>query len=142
MSQPKPKLRMAPAPDVLAIQQAAAVEQLLKLDTWTEEPGNPPASLPGPPPAKRERKSATVGSTSIKSDLAPVPEQQPEPIKRPWEIPSPEAVHPYHIVLPERLFQKMDYVWKRQGCKSAREFVMQVIDRACNHALQELGEKP
>lgn len=123
----KPKLRMAPPPSVLADQQDAA-KRLLLLDKWTEIPLEPPPS----------GLAATI-ALPIES-AAPVanPKAPPEPPKKPWETPSADAMHPYHLVCPERLFQKIDFVWKRKGHKSMREWVLQTLEAEANKALKAL----
>lgn len=126
MSQPKPKLRMAPTPAALASQQEAA-ERLLRLDAWTQEPLNPPTSgfigdaLPMP----------AVG--------APSP---PAPVKRPWEVVADSAMHQYSFFMPKSLFLKADYCWKRTNCRSMKDFVSLAIEAYCAEKLKELGEKP
>jgi len=120
----KIKLRSAPSQDALREQQLQA-EKLLGLDNlsaWTEEPtqvAKPARKTAAPPPA------------------APVVLVPP---KKPWELSSAEAVHPYHIIMPERLFQKLDWSWKRLGLKSQRAFVLQILEQAAEKSLKDLGE--
>jgi hypothetical protein len=64
----------------------------------------------------------------------------PEVAKKPWEIPDVTAVHPYYIICPERLFQKMDFLWKRDGSKSMKEWVIKTLEAEANKGLKALGE--
>ena len=73
---------------------------------------------------------------------ATAPAPAPEPPKKPWQAPSPDQMHPYHVVMTERLYQKIDYAWKRGGYKSAKEFVLMSLEAAANEALKKLGEEP
>ena len=125
MLQVKPSLKRAPAPAVLAKQQELA-EKLLTLETWSEAPNKQP-----PEPAKP--KKATTPK-------APAEKPAPEPPKKPWQAPSVDAVHPYHVILSERLYQKLDWVWKRKGYKSMRELVLATLDAEADKALKAMGE--
>ena len=120
----KPKLRMAPSATTLSEQQEAAA-RLLKLDSWTEEPSNPPIAITGAVAA---------------SDVPAIPPVLPEPIGKPWERPGSDASHPYHLVCSEGLFQKIDFVWKRNGNKSMREWVLATLEAEANAALKKMGE--
>jgi hypothetical protein len=127
-SKSKPKLRRAPPLATLAEQQDAA-QRLLLLDKWTEEPNNPPptglaATLVAPEPPAAPSKSKAV----------------PVPPKKPWEQPGVEAPHPYHLICTERLFQKIDFVWKRLGNKSMREWVLTTLEGAADKELKQMGE--
>lgn len=127
----KPKLRLTPPP---VVGPKESIEALEKLDQWTEEPSNPPPSKPVEAP-KKPRKAPTP-----KEPPAKAPEPAPEPPKKPWEIPSVDATHPYHVILTERLYQKLDFVWKRGGYKSMRELVLFTLEAQADAKLKELGE--
>jgi len=129
MSVDKPKLRVAPSPTELAAKQAAAL-QLLQLDAWTEEPANPPST----------GLAATTTPTPQSTAEALEPLASPKTPTRPWESPDAAKPHPYHVVCSEALFQKMDFVWKRNGNKSLREWVLHVLETQANTTLKELGE--
>ena len=49
---------------------------------------------------------------------------QQQNAKKPWDVPDSNTKgsnqHPYHIVLSERVYQKMDFLWKRNGYRSLR----------------------
>jgi len=128
MSPSKPKLRKPPELSLL-VERQEATERLLKLDDWTQEPNNPAPVAPGKAPKSPQAPR-----------VPPAVVKPPEPPKKPWELPSVDATHPYHIVLTERLFLKMDFVWKRKGYKSAREFVLQTLEATCEKALKDMGE--
>jgi hypothetical protein len=121
MKQAARKLQLRVDPPVVAGQQEL-MDRLLKADEWTSEPENPPVEAP-----RAARK--------------PKPEKKAEPEKKPWEVPSEEATHAYHIILPKRLFVKLDYVWKREGHRSAREYVIKALQKATDEGLKRLGEK-
>jgi hypothetical protein len=128
--------------------QAVAVatgksEVLDKLEQWTEEPAAALAPAEPAPVAAKPRRAKTVkgGAGEVAAEAPAAPEPPPRP-KRPWEEPSPDATHPYHVILSERLFRKMDFAWKRKGYKSAREFTLMALEAAADQALKELGEAP
>ena len=137
----KPKLRMAPSMEALTEQQQAAA-RLLALDKWTEEPNNPPATGP----------AANIVPVVITEPAAPVPPvviEQPaparviapkQPASKPWEGGAAAAPHPYHTVMSEGLFQKIDFVWKRKGYKSMKEWVIETLEHEANKSLKGLGE--
>lgn len=136
MSKPlRPKLRMAPPVSVLASQQVSVLEKLQRLQDWTEEPiesrseaeTSPVAVQPMPEP--------------IKAAPEPIP-AAPAPLRRPWESVPEEQLHPFTVHMTERLFQKMGYCWKRTDQKSAKAFLVQALEDACDKALRELGEAP
>jgi len=129
MSVNKPKLRAAPSPTELAAKQAAAL-QLLQLDAWTEEPSNPPPTGVVAPVTKTPENTAETLA-------APTPAKTPA---RPWEAADAAKSHPYHVVCSEALFQKMDFVWKRNGNKSLREWVLHTLETEVNQTLKDLGE--
>lgn len=117
MASDKPKMRMPPTPAELTQRQEAA-NRLLQLDDWTAEPGQ------------------LAGDRTATATTPP-----PEPAKapgRPWETPGSDKAHPYHIVCSEALFQKMDFVWKRSGSKSMREWVLTILQREADEALRRL----
>lgn len=133
MTQTKLRLRMPPSPEALNDQQSAAA-RLLKLDKWTEEPLNPPpsgvaASIVLP------LEASLAGSESV-TKAKPALEAR----KMPWELPGSDAPHPYHIVSSEGLFQKMDYVWKRNGSRSMRMWVLSVLEAEADRQLKQLGK--
>ncbi len=145
MKQPKPTLRKAPSTEALAEQQAA-IARLLALNEWTEEPANPPPAtdpqpevLEGPPrPAKRAGKGVAPPKP-VEAPVAP-PEPPPELPKKPWEIPSEDKTHPYHIIMSERLWQQLDYVWKRQGHLSLKELILKTLQERALQGLRDLKE--
>lgn len=124
----KPKLRMAPPPAALAEQQDAAT-RLLLLDKWTEEPNNPPPT----------GLAATLVAPEqpVPTPIAPV---KPKVPLKPWELPGGDAPHPYHVVCTEKMFQKMDFVWKRLGNKSMREWVLATLEAAADKEIKRMGE--
>ena len=117
----KHKLRMAPTATALSEQQEAAA-RLLKLESWTEQPNNPPATGP-----------AAILATVAAQLPAPVPLKQ-------WEGLNADAPHPYHLIMTERLFQKIDYVWKRKGYKSMKEWMLQTMEAEAGEQLKNMGE--
>jgi hypothetical protein len=129
MSVDKPKLRVAPSAAELAAKQAAAL-QLLQLDAWTEEPSNPPST----------GLTATITPTLQNTAEALEIPAPPKTSTRPWMTLDAAKPHPYHVVCSEALFQKMDFVWKRNGNKSLREWVLNVLETEANNMLKELGE--
>lgn len=116
----KPKMRLAPSLEAPNEKREAA-ERLLRLDAWTAVPGN----------------LASDATVSLSTPTAPAPEPPRVPL-RPWEAPGADKAHPYHIVCSEALFQKMDFVWKRSGNKSLREWVLAALEREVDEALQLL----
>lgn len=132
MSKPlRPKLRMAPPVSVLASQQVSVLEKLQRLQNWTEEPieGRTEGEAAQPPPEPAKAAPAPVVET-------------PAPSKRPWESVPEDKLHPFTVHMTERLFQKMGYCWKRTDRNSAKEFLVQALEEACDKALRELGEAP
>lgn len=135
----KIKLRRAPSQQILHEQQLAANKllNLSSLDGWTTEPNQPPAQA-----------LSSIADNASPAATEPSPVDPPKPAapvvaaapQRPWQAAPAEAVHPYHVVLSERLFQKIDWSWKRLGYRSQREFVLQALEQAANKALKELGE--
>ena len=105
----KPKL----APSISALQEKQeATERLLKLSDWAEAPNEPPATI----------------------------EPLHSMLSRPrWGNPAAEKVHAYNIHLPESLFQKIDFVWKRKDKKSMREWVLQALEKSVEDSLKDLG---
>jgi hypothetical protein len=71
-----------------------------------------------------------------------VEEEEPEQPQKPWHAASADAVHPYHVILSERLYQKLDWVWKRKDFRSMRDLVMQTLEAEADKALKEMGEQP
>jgi hypothetical protein len=154
--QPKNKfrLRAAPTPEILAQRQRDA-EALLKLDEWTEEPSRQPlrhaetqaygsadtfvnaAGTGGPPDARTLPGYPLPLAPIQKPVLAP-----PDKPARPWHDADPAVVHPYNIQLPKPLQHKLDFVWKRQDCKSMKAFVVDALTREVDRILTELGETP
>jgi hypothetical protein len=136
MSKPlRPKLRMAPPMSAMASQQVSVLEKLQRLQDWTEEPigerqegeAKPAPYQPPPEPTK----------------AAPEPVMEaPAPSRRPWEAVPEEKLHPFTVHMTERLFVKMGYCWKRTDQKSAKAFLVQALEEACDKALRELGEAP
>lgn len=126
----KPKLRMAPTLEDLAVQQDVA-ENLIKLNDWTEKPISDlalaPAAVKPLPKAKPTPKAPVV--------IEP-------PARRQWESATPDAAHPYYIILTEGEFQKLDFAWKRMGLKSLKALVRMTLVERANAILKELGEQP
>jgi hypothetical protein len=91
--------------------QQQSAADLIKLSAWSEEP------------------------------TAKTPFDSVEPPKKPWDIPNPESKHPYHVILPEGLFQQMSFIWKRLGHSSMREWMVFVLEEEADKALRRLGEK-
>lgn len=135
----KPKLRMPPAPDVRAIQQAATRKKLgnlEKLQSWTEEPLRDP-------PTEAEIPAVAVQPLPAPRKTAPAPAKQPPaPVLRQWETVPEGTIHPFSMHLPETSYQKADFCWKRTGYKSAKAFYVAAIEAFCAEKLKELGEKP
>jgi hypothetical protein len=106
-----------------------------------QRPQEPLAAQVAPlaPEAAAEVATAVVDAKA--AGMVPAPAAA-ERAKRPWEVPSANETHPYHVVLTERLFQKMDFVWKRGDYRSAREFVLVALEKAADQALRDLGEEP
>ena len=150
MSNNKPRLRPAPSAEALAHQQEAAA-RLLKLDEWTSEPLDPPASAVAPQPVMRvqaaEDLSMVEAAPADPALVVPAPlavGPGPTPVtpgaqQKPWEVVSEDARHTYHIVCSERLFQKMDYVWKRQGYASMRAWVLKTLEECADQELKDMG---
>jgi hypothetical protein len=141
------KLRTAPTPEVLAQRQRDA-EALLQLDAWTEEPSRHPlqagmdafvaaAGTGGPPDARTLPGYPMPLPKAREPVLAP-----PGKPVRPWRDADPAVVHPYNIQLPKPLQHKLDFVWKRQDCKSMKAFVVDALTREVDRILRELGETP
>jgi hypothetical protein len=126
----RPKPRLAPPAAAVAATQQDALDRLQKLDGWTGQPTNQQAVVP-PPQAPAE--------TDATNRDAPAAAERP---KRPWETPSSKETHPYHIILSESLYQKIDYVWKRNGDRSAKAFVLKALEDAANQALRDMGIEP
>lgn len=99
----------------------------------------PPEPAQAPPMAEQGVGQGSAPSSPPTPAVAPAP--PPAPVK-PWLVPSPDATHAYYVVMPKRLQQKLDFVWKRKGYKSAKEFVLLSLENAANAALLELGETP
>jgi len=144
VSQRKPKLRMPPSQADLLEQQEAA-NRLLKLEQWTEEPSNPPASG-----FAAVRVAAVPVVVVEPAEPAAEPVQEPElAIKvtkpavapKPWEGEGVERPHPYHIVFTEREFQRIDFVWKRKNFKSMKEWVLHTLRVEADKQLKLMGEK-
>ncbi len=123
MQPAKPKLKTAPSPEALAEKQIAT-ERLLKLGEWVDEPNNQKPTNP----ANAQKSPAVVVVTPVMPD-------------KPWKVPGADKAHPYNIVCTEALFQKMDFVWKRNNNKSLREWVLKTLESEANRALEALGEK-
>lgn len=119
MQSAKPKLKTAPSPETLAEKQIAT-ERLLKLADWVDEPNT--------------QKPTTLTNAPESPSVAPT---MPD---KPWRAPGADKAHPYNIVCTEALFQKMDFVWKRNNNKSLREWVLKTLESEVNKALKELGE--
>lgn len=122
---PKPKLRMPPVLDPAA--------RLAALADWTNEPANPPpvgpaATIVVPPTLVQEQTPAPV---------QPIARETPA---KPWALPDAVAPHPYHTVMSEGLFQKIDFIWKRAGHKSMKAWVLEVLEREADAALKDMGE--
>ena len=135
LSKPKPKLRMAPSQaSLLELQEAA--NRLLKLEAWTEEPSNPP-------PSALAASTAPVTDAIVVEPVvqAPVVVAQPVKVLFPWEGERSNLSHPYHIIFSERLFQKVDYLWKRNGFKSMREWVLAKLEAECDKELKAAVKK-
>lgn len=131
--QVKPKLRMAPSSQILADQQAAAY-RLLMLDAWTDTPSEPPpaevaATVVAPHSQAAEPHSET-----------PAPVRVVKPELKPWESDDAARAHPYHLVMNEGLFQKLDFVWKRAGYKSMRELVLQTLEAMADKDIKKLSQ--
>lgn len=134
-SKTKPKLRMPPSQANLLEQQEAA-NRLLKLDAWTEEPSNPPPSA----------LAASTASVAKEPSIEPVAQTstvvaRPDAVLFPWEGERSNLSHPYHIIFSERLFQKVDYLWKRNGFKSMREWVLAKLEAECDKELKATVKK-
>lgn len=131
----KPKLRMPPSQASLLEQQEAA-NRLLKLEAWTEEPSNPP-------PSALAASTAPVAEEPAVEPVvqAPVVAVQPAKVLFPWEGDKSNLSHPYHVIFSERLFQKVDYLWKRNGYKSMREWVLLKLEAECDKELKALVKK-
>lgn len=132
---PKPKLRMAPPATALASQQVSTLEKLNRLQGWTEEPIGEHPEAPTKPGAPQPLP-APVQTTPTAAQAAPAPS------RRPWEVVPEDKLHPFTVHMTERLFQKMGYCWKRTDQKSAKAFLIQALEEACDKALRELGEAP
>lgn len=148
------KLRAAPTPEILAQRQRDA-EALLRLDDWTEEPSRQPlrhaetgaytsaeafvraAGTEGPPDSRTPPTRILPLAEALKPVLGP-----PGKPARPWHDADPAVVHPYNIQLPKPLQHKLDFVWKRQDCKSMKAFVVDALTREVDRILKELGETP
>jgi hypothetical protein len=128
----KPKLRMPPPPEQLALQQDAAA-RLLALDRWTEEPNNPPTEVPASLIATAEALSAAQESRAEKKATRPAASGKP------WEGEGGDKPHPYHLVMSEELFRKLDYAWKRTDRKSMRELVLSTLEKEVDKILKGLN---
>ena len=151
----------------LALVEAAVGkrERLEKLNDWTETPVLAPAVAPISPEREPSRAVARrndddvppepVMPTVVVSDakvvvkrpareaeaLEPVATTPPpEKPKKQWEEPSEKETHPYHIIMQERLFQKLDFVWKRQGSKSMKDYILKTLENQVEKELRDLGE--
>ena len=111
MKQSKPKLQMAPSPKEMNDHQAATT-RLIALDSWTNEPVK---NIPTRPNHIQEAPTKA------------------------WEQANSSAPHPYHFVASERLFQKIDFVWKRNGYKSMKEWVLMVLEAEADDQLDKLN---
>ena len=125
----KPKLRTTPTPETLAEKQAAA-ERLLKLSSWADTPNNLPTGSP------LEAPTAPLSPEVVPSQ----PTRSKKPLKS-WEEPGlDKQSHFYNIVMNKSLFQKVDYVWKRENEKSMKSWILRVIEAEANKTLKDLGE--
>jgi hypothetical protein len=119
----------------MASQQVSVLEKLQRLQDWTEEPiserqeGGTRLVAHQPPPEQ------------VKTPHKPI-EAAPVPLRRPWESVPEEQLHPFTVHMTERLFLKMGYCWKRTDQKSAKAFLVQALEDACDKALRDLGETP
>lgn len=117
---PEPARVVSETPAAAPVAAPQAVETPVQPDTPAESPEALAARFTPPPPP-------------------PPPAERPQ---RPWEIPGPKETHPYHTIMSERLFQKIDYAWKRSGNRSAKEFVLNALEKAADQALRDLGIEP
>jgi len=139
-----PPAAVAPPP---AATQAPAAPEPEAAPVRPQRAARPPAAAPAP-----AQKVASVVLTStpdsvvvhssapVAAPVVPEPPPPPPVPKKPWEVPPPEQTHPYHVILSEQLFQKIDFVWKRKGYKSAKEFVVKAIGEHADQLLKEMGE--
>ena len=133
---PPPKLRIAPPALVLSEKQRE-IEALLKLTTWTEVPfrltEESAAGLPPFLPLPEPDQPVLARSEAV---------QAPTPGARPWHGEPSGAVHPFNILLPKELQQKMDFAWKRSGYKSMKAFILHALVQETDRLLKDLGETP
>jgi hypothetical protein len=120
--------------------KAEVESSLVALESWTEEPARDAAS----------RLSSTPTSAVAPSPAPiskPIEAQSPQviglgaPVK-PWKVPPSTHIHRFNFIGSEELFQKLDYVWKRNGWKSMSELINASLDQACNDHLRSMGEEP
>lgn len=140
-------------------------ERLEKLNDWTETPVLAPAIAPVSSEREPSRAVARrndddvppepITPTVVVSEVKvlvkepvmadPVPEVKPvarvpERPKKQWEEPGEKETHPYHVIMQERLFQKLDFVWKRQGSKSMKDYILKTLESQVEKELRDLGE--
>lgn len=127
MKSKSPKYRKAPTPEELELQQKRMAD-LLALEDWTKEPTLTPLERP--------REVFTPEPTA--SPSTPPLESVEAPLK-PWDV-SEKEMHPYHLIMSERLFQKIDFTWKRNGSRSMRAFVLETLEDAVDEYLKNIGE--
>lgn len=129
---PKAKFKPRMAPTLTPVDDP--VQRLAMLAEWSEEPANPPPSGPA------VEKIAPAVAAEQAQQPAPVRAIKKEKAEKAWDGPAAMAPHPYHLVLNEGLFQKMDFVWKRAGHKSMREWAIKTLEHEANKALKGMGE--
>ena len=129
---PKPKLKLRMAPTLVSIEDP--LQRLAALAEWTEVPSNPPPTGPA------AELIAPAAALQQAQQPAPVQASKKEKAEKAWDGPAAMAPHPYHLVLNEGLFQKMDFVWKRAGHKSMREWAIKTLEHEANKALKGMGE--
>lgn len=140
-------------------------ERLEKLNDWTETPVLAPAVAPISPEREPSRAVARRNDDDVppeqtvptmvvsdakvvvrqptKMTVAPESTTPPSPTEKPkkqWEEPGEKETHPYHIIMQERLFQKLDFVWKRQGSKSMKDYILKTLESQVEKELRDLGE--